>query len=71
MPVTCFGELERRQTAQQAELGGLEELWGRGSNFIKVKIVISSISTFSEHKGRLARSFGLCVFSGESKSQNL
>ena len=23
LPVTCFGELERRQTAQQAELGGV------------------------------------------------
>ena len=40
MPVTCFGELERRQTARQAEPGGLEELWGEGIVFVNIKIVI-------------------------------
>ena len=54
-----FRELERRRTAQQAELGGLEELWGEGSIFINVEIVDQSISTFSGLKGLIARSFGL------------
>ena len=31
--VTKMMELVRRQTAQQVELGGLEELWGEGSIF--------------------------------------
>ena len=59
MTVTWFRELERRRTAQQAELGGLEELWGEGSIFINVEIVDQSISTFSGLKGLIARSFGL------------
>ena len=55
-----FRELERRRTAQQAELGGLEELWREGFHFfINVKIVDQSISTFSGLKGLIARSFGL------------
>ena len=29
-----FRELERRRTAQQAELGGLEELWREGFYFL-------------------------------------
>ena len=31
--VTKMMELVRRQTAQQVELGVLEELWGKGINF--------------------------------------
>ena len=43
-------ELERRRIARQVEPGGLEELWregGRG-DFISIKIMISSMSAFSE-----------------------
>ena len=46
--VTWTRELERRQTARQAEPGGMGELWCEGSIFINIKIVISSILTFSE-----------------------
>ena len=46
--VTWTKELERRQTARQAEPGGMGELWCEGSIFINIKIVISSILTFSE-----------------------
>ena len=46
--VTWTRELERRQTARQVEPGGMEELWWEGSYFINIKIVISSILTFSE-----------------------
>ena len=45
---TVTRELERRQTARQAEPGGMGELWCEGSIFINIKIVISSILTFSE-----------------------
>ena len=48
MTVTYMRELERRLTARQVEPGGLEELWWEGSIFINIKIVISSILTFSE-----------------------
>ena len=70
MTVTWARELERRQTARQAEPGGLEELWWEGSNSINNKIVISSIVTFRRREGLLARCQGLCVFSWNAKSQD-
>ena len=48
MTVTYMRELERRFTALQVEPGGLEELWWEGDKFGNIKIVIPSISTFSE-----------------------
>ena len=35
-------------TARQVEPGGLEELWWEVYKFINIKILISSISAFSE-----------------------
>jgi len=78
-PVTCFpacqwpvlGSWRGGKQPGRRSPGGWRSCGGRDRIFIKIKIVISSISTFSEHKGRLARSFGLCAYSGESKSQNL
>ena len=51
--VTWTKELERRQTARQAEPGGMEEMWWEGYIFINNKIVIASILTFSEAWGTL------------------
>ena len=51
--VTWTRELERRQTARQAEPGGMEEMWWEGYIFINNKIVIASILTFSEAWGTL------------------
>ena len=41
----------------------MEEMWREGSNFINLKIEISSIFAFRGCEGHLARSLGLCISS--------